>query len=316
MDPTLIRIHPCQTQVHPILSGFPDLPPDEYAALKLSIKEKGILVPLRGVMTPDPEGKKRWRVDIFSGRHRRKIALELGLQRIPIVTNNGVTLLDFVIDEAVTGRQLTKSGVALVLFEKHPALAKAGRGRKPIARKRDNGRSTANIAADDDNGRSAAITAGNGDAQEESFRQISERYSLPRDYFVILTKIKHGVSEPGYPKLPPATEEQWSAVKRAIIEDRVALTRIFAGYNGEVATRGKHRADPTYLMLDRNGNLRGLMPEALTSLRNGFSQWSKLDFAARGKLREAWLETVESLPEDLREIGNPKSETRKNGGRK
>lgn len=245
------------------------------------------MVPLRGVV------EESGMVSIFAGRHRRKIAIELGLAEIPIVTNNGVRLLDFVIEEAVTGRQLTKSGVALVLFEKHPALAKGAWRRKGSLDKAN--AANGNHAKNGDGGRSAATI---DDSGEDSFRVLAERYGVPRDYFVLLAAIRYGRKGAAH-RIAAASKAQWTEVKRAIIEDGVAITRLFAGYQGGDATRGKHRSDPCYLMLDRNGGLQGLMPEALTSLENGFKAWRKLNLEARAKLRERWHEVLDGLPEDL-----------------
>jgi len=70
---------------------------------------------------------------------------------------------------------------------------------------------------------------------------------------------------------------------------------------GAEATKGKERRDPVYLRMDgRTGDLGGLMPKALVTLRNGFTVWDELDEPARRKLRGAWLETLENLPEELR----------------
>jgi len=76
---TLIEVATTKLKPHPFSAeAFPDLPQEEYSALKNDIKEKGIRQPLE--ILPD--------FRIIDGHHRHKIALELGLITVPCVVHD------------------------------------------------------------------------------------------------------------------------------------------------------------------------------------------------------------------------------------
>ena len=75
----LLEVATAKLKPHPFSQeAFPDLPQEEYRALKNDIKEKGIRQPLE--ILPD--------FRIIDGHHRLKIALELGLVTVPCVVRD------------------------------------------------------------------------------------------------------------------------------------------------------------------------------------------------------------------------------------
>ena len=293
-NPTLQNISPTKLQLHPVLDGFPELPPAQFEPLKASIQELGVMKPLFAV-------EKDGVLLVFDGRHRRRAALELELESVPVIVRDDIDPLDFAIESAATGRQLTKSGVVLMLLEKHPSLAQKAHQRKggklvPGAVHR---KGKTSVSASNDRCDSNASKENGG--ENVSYQTLAERYQVPREYFTLLAKIKYGAPADGqHGAVKPATEKQWLWVKQAILEEEMAVTSVIRGYQSQNATLGKYRADPVYLSYNpATDALSGLLPQALTSLRNGFAQWPKLDLTARGKLKDQWEELQGFIPEDL-----------------
>ncbi len=274
MDPQLKHLAPGELEIHPILHGFPEQAPDQYENLKASIAAQGIKVELRGVIVP-----QTGRIAIYSGRGRRKSAIELGLSRVPVLVNGIAenSLMEFVIDEVTTGRQLTKSGVVLLLFEKHPALVKQAKKRKSNLAKA-NGKNR-NHAKNGDGVHSVATIGKNSEAADASYREIAERYKVPYQYFTLLAELHKKCSA-----------EDWVLVRKAIIEEQVAITRIYAGQAGRDCTKGKHKAQTDYARLCYT---------SLVSVKSAFKNWKKVDFEHRQRIVALWNEIAEMVPEDL-----------------
>jgi hypothetical protein len=281
---------PSALSLHPVLDGFPELAAAQYEALKASVDELGVLEPLMAVK--DGEGK----LLVFDGRHRRRAALDLLKETVPVIVRSDIDPLDYAIERAAVGRQLTKSGVVLMLFEKHPSLADGATDRK-------GGRTAHSMRSSYEKGENPRAHSGRtGEEGTVSYRALAERYQVPEQYFRLLAKIKFGAPADGEHSLvKPATEEQWLWVRRAILEEEMAITAVIRGYQSQNATLGKHRADPVYLTYNpATGKLGGILPASLISLKNGFSQWPKLDFQARGELKKQWDELQTAIPEDLK----------------
>lgn len=271
MDPTIQHLDPSTLEIHPVLEGFPDLTGDEFESLKASIAEQGVRVELRGVPTP------RGTIAIYSGRHRRRAGIELSLPTVPVLVNgiDPSKLMEFVLDEVTTGRQLTKSGLALLLFERHPALV-AG------AKERAGGRPKKKPAPE--------MQVIYSEPEEGSIALVSERYKVSRNYFTTLGKIRFGSTD-GALKLPAATEEQWAEIRRQIIEEQTPITRIFAGWNGQVATKNLKKAPVDYASTCRQG---------LVTIREAFKHWKKVPVQRRAEIITLWQEIGSLIPEDLR----------------
>lgn len=88
----------------------------------------------------------------------------------------------------------------------------------------------------------------------------------------------------------------------ALEHEGAAPTRLWAGIMGEAARldNGPQRSEPLYLVLSSEGKATGLIPDALTSIENGFKKWTKLPLDARAALRERWEEFQKAIPEDLK----------------
>lgn len=62
----------------------------------------------------------------------------------------------------------------------------------------------------------------------------------------------------------------------------------------------KIRKDPVYLSVDgRTGDIGGLVPRALKTLKNAWEKWDETPEPARKAVRRLWLEVVTTMPADL-----------------
>lgn len=84
---------------------------------------------------------------------------------------------------------------------------------------------------------------------------------------------------------------------------QITLARAVCAYGGSVATKGKERKDPVYLEYDlMRKQPMGLIPKAITTLRNGFEAWDSYDADARDQVRGLWREVIKKAPAPLLEI--------------
>lgn len=205
----IIEVDPLYLTEHSVLENIPRLTADQLAALEESITSNGLMDPLSVV--PSPKAKKAYL--IIDGRHRFAILRKLN-KPIPCIVKEEADPLSFAIEKAVQGRQLTKSGVVLMLFLNHPDLA-------------------------DEQSRKARIKAGKAPCTSDAgYAQLAERYKVPRNYFTDLADIREQYDD-----------EKWEHAKRLIFEGETPITRIQSALAGEIITKGKKRSDPNYAKL-------------------------------------------------------------------
>jgi site-specific DNA-methyltransferase (adenine-specific) len=104
---TVLEVQTAKLQPHPFSAEvFPNLPSDEYNALKNDIQTKGIRQPLE--ILPD--------FRIIDGHHRQKIALELNLETVPCVVKDldEKTARLYIITSNLLRRHLKKEVATLV----------------------------------------------------------------------------------------------------------------------------------------------------------------------------------------------------------
>lgn len=190
--------------VHDDVADFPELSQEQYAALKASIEKRGILQPI--VIA---------KLKVVDGRHRLRIAKELGLATVPVIESVDVAPLDYALESAIAGRQLTKSAIVLILWEKHPALAED---------------------------RGARMKAGKRPSDSITGSELAARYRVPREYFSLIAAVWDSTTEAG-----------WQKARTAILEDEISLPRIRAGAAGAAATSGSKKNATNYFSTCRTG---------------------------------------------------------------
>lgn len=95
-------------ELHEAVELYPVMQKEEFEALKISIKERGISVPLTLCNNK-----------VIDGRHRLAAAKELKLKEVPVEVINDLTeeqIIDFVNDRNLTHRHLTAGQRVLVVF--------------------------------------------------------------------------------------------------------------------------------------------------------------------------------------------------------
>jgi len=231
------HVDPKTLTVHPAAHAVPDLILRQYAALKASIERRGIRQPLLA----DAENR------VIDGRHRLKIALEIGLEAVPVVVVADDDAAMLACDAAVARRNLTASGRVLVLYMAHPMLARGGVRNGSLANLKKGARPP-NVNKSQ-----------SGESKEfATFATLADRYGVPREYFSTLAEIEAKCG--GDPT-------QWKAVTTAILDDEFSIPRVHAGVGSRLSTTGTKRSAPSYgVMVVRAG----------TTLGNAFKKWGTL----------------------------------------
>lgn len=260
-----IEVTPTTVKAHKAVADFPNVSDEQYDALRASVAQYGVLEPIV-VIALSAEDRKRYGPGsewaVIDGRTRLRAALELNLPSVPArVVADDIDPVTYAIESAVAGRNLTKSGIVLLLFLKHPALAAeraervGGRPKKEL------------------------------DVTTSSFRQVAQRYGVPRDYFVRLGAIQDA-----------STDAEWGAVQHSILAGEAHIPTLYAGLGGRLATKGRRRHAPRYDFLARN---------ASTTLVNVFKHWSEFEFSHE-RLEEKTAANIRELfavaPDPVRQV--------------
>jgi len=264
----IIEVAPEFLMEHSVLENIPRLTSDQLSALAESIASKGLMDPLAVVPNPQHEGTYL----ILDGRHRFEVLRKAG-NPIPCVVHAEKDPLDFAIEKSVQGRQLTKSGIVLILFLNHPDL------NNPAARK-----ARSKAGGNPVNKFTGSVEKGREKGQS-SFASLAEKYRVPREYFSALAEIRE-----------QCDEEKWSFVKMAILEGETCIPRIPSMLAGSQHTKGKKRIDPVY---------GRLAPRAATTIANTFINWGKIKWLSTIH-REATLQKFATafavMPDEVRTL--------------
>jgi len=281
------NLDPNDISEHPLLANISLLSTEKYEVLKATIAVRGVEHPVTCIRG---EGDQYLLID---GRHRLKAAKELHLQRIPaVIQSDGEDVLKFILDTAITGRQITKSGIALTLFECNPAMIENRKVRK--------GGYT--------HGKKVNVTAvtlkpinkdGHIDKTESnaSFTELAEEYHIPREYFSRLATIREQCRP-----WPGDRDFEWKLVKRWILEDEMGITRLLPALEGY---QHMHSVGKDKTQIKASGklppNLQDGFLRSFSYLHNQFSKWETIGRPHRNVLIKTWFEEVlPSLPEELR----------------
>ncbi len=135
----------------------------------------------------------------------------------------------------------------------------------------------------------------------ESLRETAQTTSLRRLTLGAMEPASDDYRADELARLAEDGSEAADLALERVSEGRLTLARALAGVLGAEATRGKARTAPFYLGLDgETGELTGLYPKAVTTLKNTFLAWDEASEPARRRAREAWQALVELLPPDLK----------------
>lgn len=279
----VIDVAVAELQEHPALEQIPMLPACQFEALKQSLLTYGPLKPLAVVRGEEPtapwraspadghpskEGIKsengRWLV--IDGRNRLAAHRELGTPRVAaMVCEPGTDPLTYAIESAVAGRNLTKSGIVLMLFLGHPEILKERANRRGGRR-----------------GQETVIS-------ENSYRQLAGRYMVPHYYFSTLADIHAKCQASG-------DEAAWDEAKRAILEEEVSIPHVHAGIGSRLSDHTKKRRDPHY---------EQLLFSLPGTIVNAFKQWGRVgwseDFPREAALEKV-REMVAAMPDEVRAV--------------
>lgn len=223
---------------HPALQQFPLLDDAQLQVLTQSVAEHGVLKPLVAVKDGN-DGRGL----VIDGRNRYLAAERNLLGSVPVEwAPEGTDPIVYAIESAIAGRNLTRSGVVLLLVEQHPDLAESrtlGQQRGLKKGKNPNDSPCDNITRD-------------------AFNMMADRYNVPREYFSQLLKIRES-----------ASDVEWDQVRANILSGESSIAALYAGLGGRLATKGKNRKDPDYSRL---------LTQATMTVANAFKSWTKIKF--------------------------------------
>jgi hypothetical protein len=258
---------------HPALAGFPLLSEEQLAVLTMSIAEHGVLKPLVCVKDPSGAADKGLVID---GRNRLQAAKNNIFSSVPVEwAPEGTDPVIYALESAISGRNLTRSGVVLLLLEQHPDLAEEREIRRTYNLKHSK---NANVSRCNN----VASIEGKG-----SFESMSDRYNVPRDYFRQLLTIRDAFAK---------DPEGWEKVRMAILNGEGSIPAMVRGAGGAVATKGKNRADPHY---------ENLACTATRTVANVFRAWGSFKFRDDRQLAIAENNLAEmfgTMPDAVRKI--------------
>lgn len=286
------NLDPNDISEHPLLANISILSTEKYEVLKQSIAESGIQIPVTCIHGKDDQ------YVLIGGRHRLKAAKELHLARIPaVIQADGEDILKFILDTAITGRQISKSGIALTLFECNPAMIENRKARQRLgkSKKRDLVTNSQGSPVNKD-GHIVETES------EASFTELAGKYHVPREYLSRLATIREQCRP-----WPGDRDFEWKLVKRWILEDEMGITRLLPALEGYQLT---HCVGKDKTQIKASGKLPPTVSvgieRSFSYLHNQFSKWGTMHPKERSTLTKMWFEMVlPNLPEDLRH-GQPK----------
>ncbi|MFZ4394177.1 MAG: ParB/RepB/Spo0J family partition protein [Kiritimatiellia bacterium] len=277
MSDKLFEANVSDLHEHPILNGFPRLTQDQFDSLVDSIVDRGVLKPLTCIKAPDG------RLLIIDGRNRFSAAQRAGLKKVPVLmAPDGTDPLDYAIESAVQGRNLTKSGVVLMLFLKHPDLAQnKNKGGQPK--------------------RTGELFSGSqkGDGKIDSFTKIASAYHVPREYFFALSNVRE-LCRPW----PKDADFEWKLIQQWIIDGEMCIARLAPALEGYQMSHPVGRdGAPMEAPGKAPVNLGRGFERTFTYLKNQFERWEDLPKPDRNVLAKMWWDVMDKLPKDLRTDG-------------
>jgi N6-adenosine-specific RNA methylase IME4 len=140
---------PSELELHHQAGRVPAMPAAEYAAFRADIDRRGLQVPLevteRGI--------------VLDGRQRLRAALELGLERVPVLIVAPVDELDHMLRAAILRRQLSASQKAALVLELEQEQYVQLRG-EAAERQRANLKQSTEVATLPPRGKTCELAAG------------------------------------------------------------------------------------------------------------------------------------------------------------
>ena len=224
-------------RTHPQIMGIPMMGDRDLERLTAAIKDRGV----ERKISLSHDGL------VIDGRNRIAAAIKAGLDLVPVeYLDEKINVAAFALDSAVSGRNLTKSGIVLLLFLEHPDLAGLRAARAGGYQFTEKGQRTGDsITSSQEKGK-----------QTSSFHDVADRYNVPREYFTFLSKIREA-----------CTDDEWEGVVRSILDDETSITAYARGIAGKEATKGKQRSDPHY---------HRLTCMSAVTMENAFKNWGTI----------------------------------------
>ena len=266
------NLDPNDISEHPLLAKIPLLCAEKYEVLKATIAIRGVEHPITCIRG---KGDQYLLID---GRHRLKAAKELHLQRIQsAIQSDGEDVLKFILDTAITGRQLTKTAICLLLLEQHPDLTSERGDRK--------------------GGRPVNIESKTVDSVN-SYRAIAKKYQVPFEYFSRILGVK---------EMCRAKSRDLDHLRDIVYRQEICANRLASSMQGWMAEHplGKPVGDKDIIEVVKGKgqvNLNDGLPRSIMFICNQAKRWLELPPEKEIKCRDMWRETIHNLPDKILEL--------------
>lgn len=271
----MIEVRIDELTVHPALAGMPMLSRAQLECLRDSIMQHGVLKAL------EVDGIGR----VVDGRNRLLAAEEAGLETVPCRVRQEFTDADdsqvtlYALDIALTGRNLSKTAITLMLLDCHPALAEQ-RGERKTA-----GLRVGNVSRCD------SVTSG-----EEDFAGIAEKYGIPREYF---SRILRG-------RAVCRNESDERILRLFVYEKEVSATNLEKAMQGWVLshpiTEVVDDLVAKYVEVPKRAPVKPSVQilKGVKSMIKYLPEWEHIDPIEKGVLVDRISELLDVLPVDIR----------------
>jgi hypothetical protein len=273
--------------VHPALEGLPMLTKEQFECLAESIRRNGVLKPVE----VDSAGR------VVDGRNRLLAAEAVGLETVPCELRaefdeaEDAQVALYALDIALTGRNLSKTAITLMLLDCHPSLAEQRgerKGGRPLSKTVDSVNSYDPFHKTVDS--------------VNSFRGIAEKYGIPFEYFSRILRARKVCRN----------ESDRKVLRYFVYEKEVSATNL------EKAIQGWVLSHPITQVVDEDGIKEVEVPKrapvkpsvqilkGVKSMIKYLPEWDKIDPVEKGVLVDRISELLDVLPVDVRRKLNAK----------
>jgi hypothetical protein len=252
-------------------TAVPELPPEDADALLASIRENGILVPLRVYLQGTAYA-------ILSGRHRFGCAQTLGMGSVPcVVVPKPADVPREMIEEAIHGRKLPRAGAAALLLDVIPALIdRMGKFGDPSK--------GGNLNRVTPNGQPLVHWQQKGD-DEPTITATAQRFGIHKTYFQAMIAARAECRG----------EEDWAKLKALVCIEPMAPSRVMS------ALRGIQTGSQPGVCGKSEINLNKVSIRAKDHFGTMLRHWDKIDDVVQVKFCESVSDFLTDAPFMLRE---------------
>jgi hypothetical protein len=223
--------------------------------------------------------------EIVRGRNRCRAAAAAG-KRVPcVVLPPDAPIFEILCDDLLAVRRYTKSGLAYLLQPLLEPVVEEGIKKRAAGLKNSRKCTECTFGSDEHNKELARRALEDTEprlkeGEIESLEDACARYGFCKRLYFQARKLRAIYS---------VDADYKAATEQLVIEGEIGLGPAIAGYTTG-NKKGSKRPPPNYA---------ALIPTSLTTLTNGFNNWSAFDDATRRVIFDDWIKLLNVLPAEL-----------------